>query len=429
MKEDRQAMDIQDSPLARSDRVMDLGAGSALLLRNARILDVQEGTLQPGSVLIENGIIRSIHVGGPQPPVGSHVCVLDLEGRVVMPGLMDLHAHPMGRDINGPFRGSLSIDEGVKLFRAAAGLSRTLEAGFTTIRCVGHGTAEHFEQLKAALALGLIKGPRMLTCGWIISPSGAERYRGLPYEWMEEWKLGAAFADGVDACRQMVRRNFGLGADFIKMYMAAGEGRSRYTLEEVRAITDEAHCSGKRVAADTSGEDNVRRAIEGNVDTIEHGVGATRELLEKMAERGIFLTPTLSVFNHVERMYPPLRAKYDEEGQWKGPGKSFGERQAEMVLVAQAAGVKITCGIDSDCDAGDNAEELVHLVDAGLSPQKAIAAATRVSAEALGLDDRLGQVRQGFLADLVIVNASPLEDIRSLQQPENIWRILRSQAS
>lgn len=415
---------MEDNPLRRSEQIMDLEMGRSVVLKNGRILNPKDGSLRPGSVLIEDGIIRRVNVGDDGGALGSDEAeFLPLDGQIVMPGLIDLHVHNTGRDRSRPFQDYLPMNDGLKLFRAAAGLTRTLEAGYTTVRSLGHGPAEVVEQLKAAIKEGLIHGPRIISCGWAISQTGGHgNLRGWPYEWVERWLPRSGFADGVEGCRQMVRRNFGLGADVIKIYVSEGLIYDRrmdvpnFTLEEVRAITDEAHRRGKRVAAHVFGDANVRLAIEGNVDTIEHGVDASQATLEEMARRGVVLVPTLSVFH-----------RYEARAGWNRPERPLTERQLELVATAQATGVKIGAGSDSGTYiAGQNAEELEHLVKAGLSPQMALAAATTVAAEALGMAERVGEVREGFVADLLVLEENPLNDVGSLRRPGTVWKVLRS---
>jgi imidazolonepropionase-like amidohydrolase len=415
-------MQNNDNPLTRSEVVMDLAPKDVVLLRNGRIL--KDGRLEPGSIWIKEGIIQEVVWGENVPKeIDPHASVLDLDNRVIMPGLIDLHTHNTGRVRTEPFAGQLPIGEFMKMLRAAAGLGRTLEAGFTTVRSLGHGSAELVEQLKTAIQQDLILGPRVVSCGWAISQTGGHgNLHGLPYEWVEEWKPRSAFADGSVGCREMVRRNFALGADVIKIYVSEGlvfhsrQDIPNFTLEEILAITDEAHLRGKRVAAHAIGDQNVWRAIQGGVDTIEHGEGTSDKTLKEMAERGRTLVSTLSVPHRFDA----------RSGQTGGPD-SRGSRQAEVIQRAYKLGVKIGFGTDSGTYvAGQNAEELIHLVNAGLSPCAAIESATIVAAEALGMEDRLGRVENGYVADLLVVDTDPLQDISSLSQPGNIWRVLRS---
>ena len=185
--------------------------------------------------------------------------------------------------------------------------------------------------------MGLINGPRLLSCGWAISQGGGHgNLRAWPYEWVEQLQPRSAFADGPLDCRQLVRRNFGMGADVIKIYVSEGVFGDpqmdvpNFTLEEVKAMTDEAHRRGKKVAAHVSGRDNVQRAVEGGVDTVEHGTGASRQTLDIMAANGIVLVPTLSGPNRYEALHG-----------WTRGGPSLSEQRAELVAAALLPGLRL----------------------------------------------------------------------------------------
>jgi imidazolonepropionase-like amidohydrolase len=416
----------QPEDLGNSSRAVILGEDRTLLLRGGAIYDPHAGTFEQGTVLVSGGIIQAVYRQQDRLPASAQAAeIVDVEGRFVLPGLIDLHVHNTGHDRSRPLQDHLPRDFGLKVLRAAIGLQHTLEAGFTTVRSLGHGSPEVVEQLKAALSAGLVRGPRLFSCGWAISQSGGHgNLHAIPFEWVEQWRPLSGFADGADGCRTMVRRNFGMGADVIKIYTSEGtlSGPSarmdipNFTVEEIRAMSEEAHRRGKRVAAHAVGEEGIELALQGGVDTIEHGVDAADRQLEEMARRDVTLIPTLSVFHRSE-----------ERQGWNRPGLPLTVRQVSLVKRASAAGVRLGCGTDSDTlVAGRNATEPQYLVDAGLSPQKALAATTVHGASALGMAGRLGEIREGFLADVLVLNVNPLDDLRALQRPSAIWRVFRS---
>ena len=294
----------------------------------------------------------------------------------------------------------------------AATADRMLRSGFTTVRDVGCYDDES-TVLKLAIETGIVPGPRILTCGRIVSatsPGGAifgSMYRE---------------ADGPWDMRKAVREQIQRGADFIK-FMATG-ARSvvledpeppQMTLEEMQAIVDEAHRMGRRVAAHAEGLEGTRLALQAGVDTIEHGLALHREprLLDTMAERGTVLVPTLSTFHDLaERFVDDFAPVLVEQA------KRQLDEAMRTVDTARRAGVTMALGYDSG-PPGTSAQELLRLVGAGLSNAEAIRAATIGGAAALGRED-LGRIDVGCRADVVLVDGRPDEDPTLLTQPEAI---------
>ena len=235
-------------------------------------------------------------------------------------------------------------------------------------------------------------------------------------------------ADGPEDMRKAVREQLRRGADFVKL-MATGARSvlaedpepAQMTTEELGAIVDEAHRLGVRVAAHAEGLDGARLAVQQGVDTVEHGLSLHREpeLLEAMAARGIVLVPTLTTFHDLaDRFTSDFPAALVEQA------KRQREEAYRTLVAARDAGVTLAMGHDSG-PPGDNAIELVRMVQGGLTPLEGIAAATSGSAAALGLED-IGTVTPGAVADLLVVDGDPLADIRVLNRPENVWLVLQS---
>jgi imidazolonepropionase-like amidohydrolase len=291
----------------------------------------------------------------------------------------------------------------------AATADRMLRSGFTTVRDVG-GHDDAVFALRQAIDARLIPGPRVYTCGRIVSatsPGGAifgSMYRE---------------ADGPWEMRQAVREQLRRGAEFIK-FMATG-ARSvvledpeapQMTLEEMRAIVDEAHRMGKRVAAHAEGLEGTRLAIEAGADTIEHGLSLHREprLLDGMAQRGTVLVPTLSTFHDLaERFVDDFAPVLVEQA------KRQLDEARRTVDAAVRAGVTLALGYDSG-PPGTSAQEMLRLIDAGLSSAEALRAATLGGAAALGRDD-LGRIGVGCRADLVAFDGRPDEDPGLVAEP------------
>lgn len=393
-----------------------------MVLTNARVIDGTGGApIERASVRIEDG--RIVEVGmfdGALPDAA-----IDLEGRTVMPGLIDAHAH-LSSDISRspgfgpppPLKGELPRPRELGYFVLAKTARTLLAAGITTVRDVGSYDDEAIA-LREAVRLGIVEGPRILSCGRIISataPGGAiftTMYRE---------------ADGADEMRRAVREQLRRGADFIKL-MATGARSvlaedpepAQMTATEIEAIVDEAHRLGVRVAAHVEGLAGARLAVNAGVNTIEHGLSLHREpaLLDEMARRGIVLVPTLSTFHDLAERFTDAFAPALVE-----QAKRQLEEAYATLLAASAAGVTLAMGHDSG-PPGENAIELVRMVDGGLPALEGISAATRGSAKALGLLD-VGTVSAGAVADLVVIDGDPASDMRMLLDPQRLWMVIQS---
>ena len=348
------------------------------------------------------------------------------------PGLVDCHVHLYGNRGAHIFHKHVEAAPSVRLIRAAHDAGAVLRAGFTTVRHLGHGDAEQTEALKQAIALGLVAGPRMQTCGWAISQSGGHGLvAGWPIELAEQLEMRSAFADGPDEIRTLVRRNLGAGAECIKIYATEGLISSpdhrmdipNLTLPEIEAATDEAHRRHAKVAAHATGLAGSLAAVRGRADTLEHGPhDVDDELIALAVANGTTLVPTLTVFEWAggERSELPGWAAERAAGWLDG-------RRA-MVRAAHAAGVPIAVGTDSGAPprGGNNGEEVVALGRAGLTPTQALRAATLDGARALGLGDEIGSVEVGKWADLVLWRRNPADDLSVLTDKTAIATIVQS---
>lgn len=389
-------------------------------LWDARIVDPASGTVADHRVIdLEDDRIGAIGAAEGPPPDGA----IDLGGRTVLPGLIDAHCHVLSDTERSPGFGPPPLRHGepprpaaLGHYVLAAAAARIVASGFTTVRDVGSHDDEA-SVLKLAVETGIVPGPRILTCGRIVSatsPGGA--IFGTMYR----------EADGPWAMRAAVREQIRRGADFIK-FMATG-ARSvvledpeppQMTTEEMVAIVDEAHRMGLRVAAHAEGLAGTREAIAAGADTIEHGLALHRDpsLLDTMAERGVVLVPTLSTFHDLaERFVDDFAPALVEQAR-----RQLDEAY-RTVAAAMAAGVTIALGYDSG-PPGASARELLRLVDAGLSPMDGLRAATAGGAAALGRDD-LGRLATGATADLVVVDGRPDEDPTVLVDPDAVALVI-----
>lgn len=376
--------------------------GTQLLIRNARLVDGR-GSRAETDLLAAEG--RIVAVGSGLAP-GDGATVIDAAGATLLPGLVDAHIHLSSFAMPEPPRGESPYEPGVKPYAQARSAHATLAAGITTVRDVG-GYGEELFHLRRAIAAGLAQGPRILLSGRIVSATspGGRKFGGMYIT-----------ADGPDAARGAVRRVLADGADFVKV-MATGAltvdrepvHPAQLTRAELEAIVDEAHRLGVRVAAHAEGLAGIRLAVEAGVDTVEHGdlLHEDPALAAAMAERGIILVPTLSVFHAVgdDPRGCFTHALVEQAARLR-------ESAYRSVEVARSAGVRIAMGFD-DTPHGENAIEAVRLADAGLTNREAIDAATRVAADACGLGE-IGRLEPGAVADLLLVDEDPLVDLRVL---------------
>jgi imidazolonepropionase-like amidohydrolase len=396
-----------------------------LWLTGARLFDGTGAPLRENAaVLVEDGVIRRVTDASEPCPDGARP--LDLGQRVLMPGLTDAHTHASGF-VPQTAKGAEESLPGIDAHFMQAELRDYLRFGVTTIRVVGsQGLLP--QQARQAMRYGAFRGPRLLTCGKIVSataPGG--RFYGDMYR----------EADGPDDVRRAVREQIRSGADFVKVMTTGARSNEledpdplQFTDPELAAITDEAHRLGYRVSAHAEGLDGCAAAIKHGVDTIEHGMYLNQrpDLLDAMAAAGQVLVPTLSGYYWMSGLgvdvidpvgagaspdMPPVLVELAQHNLSQG---------AASMRAARSAGVKIALGSDTSLAAGLEIQRMIHH---GLTPAETLVAATRTAAEALGLDEHIGTVAEGKLADLVIVDGDPLRDPHLLSDPDRIWLVLQ----
>jgi imidazolonepropionase-like amidohydrolase len=393
------------------------------VLWNVRLLDGRGGApIEGAMVSVEEGKVAAIGAATGSPPPAA----LDLDGRTLMPGLIDAHAHVSsdtdrspGFGPPPPLHGDDPRPRELGYFVLARLAEAMLRAGLTTVRDVGGYDGEAIV-LRRAIELGLADGPRILSCGRILSATApGARIFGTMYR----------EADGPWEMRKAVREQIRDGADFIKIMATGARSVDRedpepaqMTREEVAAVIDEAHRMGFRVAAHAEGLGGARIAVEEGADTIEHGLSLHRapELLARMAERGTVLVPTLSTFDDLaDRFADAFAPRLVEQAK----------RQADdahrTLQAAYAAGVTLAMGYDSG-PPGASATELVRMAEAGIGTAAAIRAATAGSAQALGLLDETGTIEVGKTADLLVVDGDPSADPSLLLEMQRIWLVIKA---
>jgi len=396
-----------------------------LWLTGARLFDGTGAPLREhAAVLVEDGIIRRLADAGEPCPDGARP--IELGQRVLMPGLTDAHTHASGR-VPSVAKGAEEPLPGIAAHFLQAELRDYLRYGVTTIRVVGsQGLLP--QQARQAMRYGAFRGPRLLTCGRIISataPGG--RFYGDMYR----------EADGPDDVRRAVREQIRAGADFIKVMTTGARSNEledpdplQLTEPELAAVTDEAHRMGFRLAAHAEGLDGCAAAIGHGVDTIEHGMYLHRrpDLLAAMAASGQVLVPTLSGYYWMAGLGMQVIDPADATAEPDMPpvlvelAQRNIEEGAASMRAARQAGVKIALGSDTSLAVGLEIQRMIHH---GLTPGEALVAATRTAAEALGLDEHIGTVAEGKLADLAVVDGDPLAEPQLLADPGRIWLVLQ----
>ena len=387
-------------------------------LVNGVLIDGNGGPTRPGStVVVDDGGIVEV---SQQRDFGSEVTVVDLNGRTVMPGLIDCHAHFAHWGMN-----LISHQDKSLMLLAAetvAALRTTLEAGCTTARDLG-GLEAGFRE---AVNQGLIAGPRLQCSLTIISPTNGISDPATAQGMVSPTVPGlpSQGCNGPYEARAKVREVLRSGADVIKIASTGGVSspkvdprRQLFTREEVEAIVDEAHMAGAPVVCHALGGPGLLMAVQAGVDTIEHGGWLTEEVVAEMARRGTWYVPTFAVYRWHGTIGPEFK---------QVRARGMREDHLRSFALARRAGVRIAMGTDiGGYGYGDTALELELLVEAGLTPAEALSVSTRRSAECMRIDGTVGTLEAGKRADLLVVDGDPLADISILRRRESLALVMK----
>ena len=386
-----------------------------------RMIDARGGPpVEPALVVVEGERITA--AGSPaQIKVPEAAKRITLGARTLLPGLIDAHVHLKGWRSSNP-NDILITPHPLAALRAAADCRRLLHAGFTTVRDCGGCLGPH---LRDAIAAGEIPGPRILTAYRGLSQTG----RVEKVTWAVDVRPLRQEVDGVDECRRVVREQIGLGADLIKVSITgrvyapqSDPGQTAYTLEEIRAVVDEAHRMGRLVAAHAQATQGIKNGILAGVDSIEHGIYLDEEACELMRERNTALVPTLAYFHRIATL-----------GESHG-SPAYAVRKAREVVDAHmksfalALRMKLRIGMGTDFEGsplfphGENGMELELMVQGGMAAGDVIVAATATNAAILGIEKKLGTIATGKIADLIAVPGNPLKEISSLRRVEFVMQ-------
>jgi len=382
------------------------------LLKPDRVFDGQE--MHTGWwVLVKGDHIAAAFESGKMtvPPSAK---IIELKGMTLMPGMIEGHSHLFLHPYDETSWNDQVMNESraERTARAVTHARATLMAGFTTVRDLGtEGAAYDDVGLKKAIEKGIIPGPRMLCATRAIVATGSYGPKTEVAE--NNIPQGGEEADGVDGITHVVRSQIGHGADVVKIYVDYRWGPNEtaqptFTEDELKVAVQVAKSSGRIVAVHSGTEEGMRRAIAAGVTTIEHGDGGTPELFKMMQEKGIALCPTIAATEAISTYH----------GWKKGVDPDpAGVKQKHYIFTgAMKAGVTICMGGDVGVfPHGDNAREMVLMAEYGMKPIDVLRSATSVNAEVFRLKD-LGNVRVGYLADLVAVDGNPAEDIKAVKQ-------------
>ena len=389
-------------------------SSAVVAIHAGRVIDgLSAASLGPSVILIEGDRITEV---GPDVVIPAGAREINLLDATVLPGLIDAHTHVLFAPQDGK-NPVLEKSVAFRTLEAAAAARLSLEAGFTTLRDTDSEGADFADvAVRDAIAAGLIPGPRLLVSTMALSITGGHmNHVGLAPAIDQRVPQLAVMTDTVDEMIREVRRQVKYGADWIKLY-ATGTMRhvDRRTLqslaqvdeEQVRAVVEEARRWRRDVAAHAYGGDGARAAVLGGVRSLEHGLLLEEDVLELMAERGTYWAATLSNFTRSTGL-----AGYPDDFVDR-----LRSRHAEAFRTALRLGVNIVFGTDAGrVPHGSNAGEFELMVGLGMSPMQAIQSATSVAAKLLRLENEIGAVKPGFLADLIAVNGDPLDDIGLLK--------------
>ena len=393
-------------------------AQAVTVIRAGTLIDGVSGSAKTNQVIVIRGN-RIESVGTGAAPAGARV--IDLSGATVLPGMIDSHTHVFLQG-EEPSEGGYDVQLlkyplAYRAARATVAARRALEEGFTTIRDVETEGAGYGDVgIKRAIEEGHIPGPRMFVSTRAISTTGGYNLEGYAPEVVVP--KGAQLIDGPVEARRAAREQLENGADWIKVYMthrswldAAGNLQSQPTLtvEELKAIVDEVHGWGKKVACHAYTNPGLKRALDGGCDSIEHGLELDDAAVAQMVKQGTWLCPTLAAYY----------------GYWEPENTPAGKRDRKRAEVhgpsfrrAVKAGVKIAFGSDVGGFSWKDpiAKEFPYMVQFGMTPMQAIQSATSRAAEMLGMKGQLGVIAPGAYADVVAVSGDPLKDVKVLEK-------------
>ena len=405
-----------------------------IVIKGGTLIDgTGRSPVEKSTVVVEGSKIKSIgKVDKIALPEGKSIKVINAEGKTVMPGLIDSHVHIYTDGESSEFYSLPVYNNHLTLaMKSIPRLKRTLEMGITTLRDGGSGWNWLEVALRDAINRGDIPGPRYFATGYHLTVTGGHGYFLPP--WLANIPVhpeqSTIHCDGPDQWKKAARLNIYNGTDNVKVVasrdiISTGIATApQATREELKAAIDEAHKMGKRAIAHAQGREAIMNAIESGANSIVHGFFMDEECADMMVKKNVYLEST----NLYMRMMID-RGAGDLPDWMVQKAKECWEDRAKKFKMLLEKGVKISLGSDSGVPyirQGDNARELRMFVDLGMSPMDAIIAATRTAAEAIGVADRVGTIERGKVADIILIDGSPLENIDLLHKENKIKMVMK----
>ena len=395
--------------------------GQTTYLHCGKLVDTKNGNVVTNKTIVVSGDkITAVEDGFIQPTSSSDT-VIDLKDKTVMPGLIDMHVHIEHETNPNRYLEDYVLNDADVAFNSVHFAEVTLMAGFTTVRDLG-GTGVNVS-LRNAINAGKIVGPRIFTAEKALATTGghADPTNGSKNELMGDPGPKEGVVNGVEDAAKAVRQRYKNGADLIKITATGGvlsvakNGQNpQFTVNEIKAICDTAKDYGFHVAAHAHGDEGMQRAILGGVKTIEHGTMMSDETMELMKTHDVYLVPTISAGKYVAEQ-AKIPGFYPEVVVPKA--LEIGPKIQEMFSRAYKKGVGIVFGTDAGVfPHGENGKEFGYMVEAGMPAMKAIQSATITAAMILKMENQLGQLSPGFIADIVATNDDPTVNIHAMEK-------------
>lgn len=404
-----------------STLLVSLSSQAATLIYAGNLITAEDNKLlTQQTIVIEQDKIVALQAGFT--PAGETDTVIDLRQHTVMPGLMDMHTHFYTQFSPTVYSEGFTMNEADYALRGATFAEKTLLAGFTTVRELGDNH-QISTALKKAINKGYVKGPRIYAAGKSIATTGghADPTNGVSAALMADPGPKEGVINGADDARKAVRQRYKEGSDLIKITATGGVlsvaksgSNPQFTDDELAAIVSTAKDYGMKVAVHAHGKEGMERAIKAGVHSVEHGTYMDKATMAMMRKQGTYFVPTISAGKWAEEK-SRIAGFFPELVRPKAA--TIGGKIQQTFAEAYKAGVKIAFGTDAGVfEHGNNWREFVYMTEAGMPAMAAIQSATIEGARLLGVEDELGSIKAGKLADIIAVEGNPLQDINAMGQ-------------